>query len=333
MKFKYTLVLGITSIASLTHSLHAAQDPVDLGSAGSFAILSKAGISTTGTTTIHGDIGVSPIDSTAITAFSLTLDATETFATSPLVTGRVFASDYSEPTPANMTTAVGDMEIAYTDAAGRVSGDAITELGAGDISGQTVAPGLYKWGTGLLINADVYLSGPANKVWIFQIANNLTLADGARIILSGGAQPANIFWQVAGEVTLGTTAHFEGIILSNTAIHLNTGATINGALYAHTAVTLDSNAVTIVERSGDLVRNWFGLYSVLHFDSQAGIGWIYHFQHGWIYMEVQAENDIWLWHPAEESWLWTSEAIHPYFYNATSSEWVYFDGELWSTID
>ena len=159
------------------------------------------------------------------------------------MTGKVYAADYAPPTPANMTTAVSDMETAFTDAAGRTLPD-FTELGAGDISGLTLAPGLYKWGTGVLITSGVTLSGGANDVWIFQIAGNLTVSNGAIVTLSGGAQASNVFWQVAGETTLGTTSDFKGIILCQTLIALNTGAVMNGRALAQTAVTLDANTIT-----------------------------------------------------------------------------------------
>ena len=217
--------------------------PVDLGTSGNFVILSKSGITTTGTTQITGDIGVSPIDSTAITGFGLILDASNQFATSSLVVGKVYAADYAPPTPANMTTAISDMETAFTDAAGRTLPD-FTELGSGDISGMTLVPGLYKWGTGVLITSGVTLSGGANDVWIFQIAQNLTVANGAIVTLSGGAQAKNVFWQVSGKVTLGTTADFKGIILSQTMISLDTGAVMNGRALAQTMVTLGANAIT-----------------------------------------------------------------------------------------
>jgi hypothetical protein len=126
-----SLQLTSTLIFGLIVNTWATQDPVNLGTADHFAILTKAGISTTGTTNIVGDIGVSPIAASAITGFSLTRDATGNFATSPQVTGRVYASDYTPPTPAQMTVAVGDMGIAYGDAAGRVAADITTELGAG----------------------------------------------------------------------------------------------------------------------------------------------------------------------------------------------------------
>jgi hypothetical protein len=133
------------------------------------------------------------------------------------------------------------MELAYTDAAGRAP--AVTELGAGDIGGMTLAAGVYKWGTGLLIPTDVTLTGSATDVWIFQIAQDLTMNSGAKILLAGGALPKNVFWQVAGAVDLGTTAHCEGVILTQTAATLRTGATINGRLLAQTAVTIDGSTV------------------------------------------------------------------------------------------
>jgi hypothetical protein len=218
--------------------------PVNLGTAGDFVILAKAGVSTTGTTAVVGDIGVSPVSASYITGFSLIADSTNTFSTSSVVTGKLYASDYAPPTPAIMTTAVSDMQTAFTDAAGRTTPD-FTELGAGDISGLTLVPGLYKWGTGVSItNAGVTLSGGANDVWIFQIAEDLIVDNSAIINLIGGAQAKNIFWQVSGKATLGTAADFKGIILSQTLISMNTGATMNGRALAQTAVTLNATAIT-----------------------------------------------------------------------------------------
>ena len=227
------------------HAANGVQAPVGLGSAGSFAILAESGISTVPPSVVTGDIGVSPIDSTALTGFSSSLDSTTQFATSKQVIGRIYAANYSAPTPINMTTAVGDMGTAYTDAAGRTLPDH-TELGSGNIGGMTLAPGLYKWGTGVTVPTDVTIAGNANDLWIFQIAGDLTTSSATHVILSGGAQAKNIFWQVAGGVgaALGTTSHFEGIILAQKAISLATGASINGRLLAQTAVTLDSNTVT-----------------------------------------------------------------------------------------
>lgn len=218
--------------------------PVSLGTAGSFAILAKTGVSTTGATAIVGDIGLSPSAATFITGFDLILDSTNTFSTSSLVTGKIYASDYAPPTPSSMTTAISDMETAFTDAAGRSLPD-FTELYAGDISGQTLTPGLYKWGTGVLItDVGVTLSGGADAVWIFQIGEDLTVNNSAIVTLIGGAQAKNIFWQVAGQATLGTAVNFKGIILSQTLISLNTGAVMSGRALAQTEVTLDATQLT-----------------------------------------------------------------------------------------
>jgi len=239
------MVLVVLAVATTrTGVAHAAGPaPVNLGTAGNFRILAKTGISTTGTTSVTGNIGVSPAAATSITGFGLIMDSSGTFSTSALVTGNVYAADYASPTPTMMTTAISDMETAYTDAAGRTNPDH-TELGAGDITSMTLAPGLYKWSTGVLIGAaGVTLSGGPSDVWIFQIAQDLTVANGAIVTLSGGAQVTNIFWQVAGQVTLGTTSQFKGIILCQTLIEMNTGAKLEGRALAQTAVTLDSNNV------------------------------------------------------------------------------------------
>jgi hypothetical protein len=220
---------------------HAAGLPVKLGTAGNFVILAKSGISTVPASVITGDIGVSPIAATAITGFSLIADSTNVFSTSSQVTGKVYAADYAPPTPSKMTTAVSDMELAFTDAAGRAA--SVTELGAGNIGGKTLAPGVYKWSTALLIPTDVTLAGSATDVWIFQIAQTLTMSSGKRVLLTGGALPKNVFWQVSGGVILGTTAHIEGVVLTKTAATLATGASIKGRLLAQTAVTLDASTV------------------------------------------------------------------------------------------
>jgi len=134
------------------------------------------------------------------------------------------------------------MEAAYTDAAGRAVD--VTELGAGNIGGLTLVPGVYKWSTVVTIPTDVTLTGGPNDVWIFQIAGGLTVASAKTVILRGGAQAKNVFWQVGGIATLGTTSNFKGIILSQTAIVMQTGAVLNGRALAQTAVTIDANTVT-----------------------------------------------------------------------------------------
>jgi Ice-binding-like len=216
--------------------------PVLLGAAGTFVILSKSGISNVPTSAIVGNIGVSPIAATAITGFALVLPAGGAFSKSSQVTGNVYAPTYAAPTPANLTKAIGAMQTAYVNAAGRKTPNH-TELGGGHIGGLTLAPGLYKWSTAVSISTNVTLHGGASDVWIFQIEGGLTQASATKVILTGGALARNVFWQVAGVVAIGTTAHMEGEVLAKTAITLKTGASVNGGLYAQTAVTLASNRI------------------------------------------------------------------------------------------
>jgi hypothetical protein len=246
MSGRWTISLGamLTVVLVTFAAIAAGPAPVSLGTSADFAIIAKTGISVTGVTAITGDVGISPAAATYITGCGLIMDASGAFSTSALVVGNTYAADYTDPTPATLTTAVGDMETAYTNAAGRTSPD-YTELYAGDLTGKTLTPGLYKWGTGVLVSAaGVTVAGDASDVWIFQIAQNLELANGAMVTLSGGARASNIFWQVAGQVTLGTTAVMKGIILCQTAIVMSTGATLDGRALAQTAVTLDANTVT-----------------------------------------------------------------------------------------
>jgi hypothetical protein len=215
--------------------------PVNLASAGTYAILAETGISTVPASAITGNLGISPYAAASITQFSLVADSTNVFSTSVQVTGKIYASDYAVPTPSNLTSAVGDMELAFTDAAGRAPD--VTELGAGSIGGMTLGAGVYQWGSSLLIPTDITLNGNATAVWIFQIAQNLTLSSATRVNLTGGALAKNVFWQVAGSVEVGTTAHLEGIVLCKTMINLRTGATMSGRLFAQSAVTLDASTI------------------------------------------------------------------------------------------
>jgi len=216
---------------------------VDLGTAGDFVLLAKAGISATVGTTVTGDMGVSPVALTGVTGFDMTLDASGTFATSEMVTGKIYAANLTPPTPEKMTTAISDMETAYTDAAGRSMPNA-TELADGNLGGLVLAPGLYTWSTGVFVGgANVTLTGNATDVWILQVAEDLVLANGLAVALGGDAQAQNVFWQVGGQVTLGTTSVFNGTILGKTAIVMETDATLYGLGLAQTDITLDAATV------------------------------------------------------------------------------------------
>jgi hypothetical protein len=203
--------------------------PVFLGAAGKYVILAKAAVSNVPTSAITGDVGLSPAAATYITGFSMTRVGTHW--TSSQVVGRLFAADNDPPTPTDLTVA------------GRPTPTSLN-LGGGNIGGVTLAPGLYRWESSVTIPTDVTIAGAPNDVWIFQITGDLKSSAATKMVLGGGAQASNIFWQVAGEVILGTDSHAEGIILSKTAVNLGTGASINGRLMAQTAVAVAGSTVT-----------------------------------------------------------------------------------------
>ncbi len=229
------------------------QAPVNLLSAGNFAILAKTAITDVPASAITGNIGLSPTTGSSIDVTCAEMIGT-IFTVDAAYVGSGNVTCVAPGPGANKTlvdNAILDMGTAYNDAMGRTNPDA-TELGAGDISGLTLAPGLYKWSTSVLVNTDVTLSGSANDVRIFQIAGDLNVAAGGsvpagiKIVLAGGAKASNVFWQVGGPTgaTLGTFSTFNGIILSAKQVRAQTGAVVNGRLYADTQVTLQQNPVT-----------------------------------------------------------------------------------------
>jgi len=226
----------------------AGPDPVVLGLAGNYAIFANTGIANaTIGASIIGNMGTGPgVTSTAITGFVLNLVGGADHSTSAQVTGNVYAFDYAAPTPTNVTTASNDMTIAYDDAAGRLLPDFLN-LGTGNLGGQTLAPGLYRWNSAvtLPVGTNVTLNGGANDVWIFQITGTLTTGASTNVFLTGGALPKNVFWQVAGSsVTLGATSLFQGVVLAKAAVNIGNKAVVNSILLAQTAVNLDENNVT-----------------------------------------------------------------------------------------
>jgi hypothetical protein len=216
-------------------SAAASSIDIDLGTAGNFAILSKAGITDVYSSSVNGNVGTSPITGSAIH-----LQCSE-------VTGTVYVVDAAGPScsvvdPSMLTIAISDMAAAYTQAAGLSNPDFLN-LGGGNIGGMTLTPGLYNWDSNLLIPTDITISGSSDDTWVFQIAGTLILSNGVVVNLSNGAQASNIVWQVAGAVTLGTTSHFEGVLLGKTSISLQTGASANSKLLAQTGVTLEMNVI------------------------------------------------------------------------------------------
>ena len=229
------LLLGLAMAAAVIAQqagLSAAGPAVlDLGSTAHFTILSGAAVTSTGGGIITGDVGASPIAGSAIGV------------TQAQVNGIIYAVDASGPAgsmiaPAMLTTAKGDLTIAYNDAAGRtpVPTGPFLNPGGGNIGGLNLVAGLYKFtSTALITGSDLTLTGGPGDVWIFQIAADLQLGSGIHVILAGGAQARNIFWQVGTSAVLGTYSVFKGTILADQAITLNTGSTMEGRALAFDA--------------------------------------------------------------------------------------------------
>jgi hypothetical protein len=201
---------------------------VVLGQAANYAVLAGSTVTNVVSvgTIVTGDLGLSP--GSAVTGFP-----------PGVLIGTLHVNDSS----ANQAKL--DLTTAYNDAAGRTLAPITV---SGNIGGRTLAPGLYKSTSTLEISSgDLTLDaqGNANAVFIFQIASTLTTTSGRQVILSGGAQAKNIFWQVGTSATLGTGSVFEGTILADQSITLTTGATLHGrALARIAAVTLDASIVT-----------------------------------------------------------------------------------------
>jgi len=215
------LILAISAMAGLAANA-VSPTTVGLGTATSFAVLAGAGITNTGPTTINGDVGSFP--TTTQTGFS-----------SVTITGTNHAGD------AVTQGAKTDLTTAYNTAAG--SGPTIPV--AANLGGQTLVAGVYNSASSLALTGALTLSGTASDVWIFQAGSTLTTATGSSVVLTGGAQSCNVFWQVGSSATIGTGSAFKGTIIALTSITVTTGATIDGrALARNGAVTLDTNTIT-----------------------------------------------------------------------------------------
>jgi hypothetical protein len=241
---------GVSAGAGAVGSTCSGSSCVNLGTAANYAILASTGVSTTGTTAVTGNVGLSPAARGFLTGWAQAYDVTDTYATSIYATGKLYAADLvGGTTSVDLTTAVGDMGTAYTAAAGMaLAGGGLTTAcpGNGAFGGLTVAPGVYKCAVNVEIApaTDLTLSGSATDIWVFEITGDVTQSADTHVILTGGALPQNVFWQVSGGVDIGTTATMQGVILAKTLINLQTGATEKGRLLAQTAVTLDAATVT-----------------------------------------------------------------------------------------
>ena len=250
------LNLFLISAAAMV-SVASGEAPVNLGTAGSFAILAKTGISTVPASKVTGNIAVSPISSGAITGFNLAMDTLNAFSTDSgsagsQLTGKAFAPDYTGgSTASDLTTAVLDMEAAYTDAAGRdttaTNGIKNLNFGGGDLGGKTLTSGVYTFDIDVIISTGLDLTfdggGDPNAVFIIQTSKSVKQAFDTRVNLANGAKAENIFWVVAQEVVVEAGSHMKGVLLVKTGVTFVTGSSLEGRVLAQTAVTLQSATI------------------------------------------------------------------------------------------
>jgi Ice-binding-like len=209
--------------------------PVPLGTAGNFAILSVNPLTNRAPSVVTGDVGLTNAGGALIGL------------TCAEVTGTIYAVDNKGPgpctvmNPAMLAVAKTDGDTAYNDAIVRVPD--YLELADGNIGGLNLGPATYQWNTGVTIPTHVWLTGGPNDVWIFRIAQGLSVSSGVQIILAGGARSQNVYWAPAHDVDLGTNSQFKGVLLPAAAVFMRNGASINGRLLAE-AVHLDQNTVT-----------------------------------------------------------------------------------------
>ena len=236
--------------SSITGTVSSEASAVPIGSASNYAILAKTGVATVPTSVVTGNVGLSPAAKDFLTGWSQADDVTNSFSTSAQVVapGKLYAANNTGgTTSADLTTAVANMETAYTNASGRTATSAATtNLKGGALGGEILAPGVYEFGSAVgITTADLTLNGKATDVWIIKMTGALTMAAGKKVVLTGGALPKNVFWQVAGAVTIDANAHFEGIVLAKEAITFGNKASVKGRLFSQTAVNLDATTVTV----------------------------------------------------------------------------------------
>jgi hypothetical protein len=204
----------------------AAATAINLGAATPYAVVAGTTITNTGSSVVTGNVGLSP--GTSITGFP-----------PGLVNGTTGAADATSLAAQTSSTA------AFGVAAGETP---FTTVSGGNIGGTTLTPGVYTSASAMQLTGPVTLNagGDASAVFIFQAGSTLTTASAASVVLEGGAQACNVYWQVGSSATLGSTTSFVGTILALASITLNTGASVNGRLLAQTgAVTLDDNLITV----------------------------------------------------------------------------------------
>jgi len=220
----FTLAFAVALFVSFV-TANPAQAQVNLGTAGNFSVLAGSTVTNTGTTTVNGNVGVSP--GSAVTGFPPGV----------VVGGTIHSND------ATAVKAQSDMINAFNSITPM---PCTADLTGQDLGGKTLTAGVYCFTSTAQLTGALTLDaqGNPNASFIFKIGSTLTTASASRVVMINGGSTCNVFWQVGSSATLGTTTTFAGDILALTSITLTTGANLSGRALAHNgAVTLDTNAV------------------------------------------------------------------------------------------
>jgi hypothetical protein len=251
------VIFSLLSLSANAETVRGAQReldgtaPVNLGVAGDYAILSKTGVSTVPSSAVTGDIAVSPAAATYLTGFALTLDSGTQYSTSTQIVGQAHSASYGGDVATKLTSAVSNMEAAYTDAAGRANENALRKnigagiLGVDDLNGGTNAPltpGVYTFGSSVTIADKIYFDGSASDIFIIQITGDLLVNFDVELL--NGALASNIFWQVAGEVIVAAGSKMKGILLVKTAVMFETKSELLGRVLTQTHCALQVATIT-----------------------------------------------------------------------------------------
>ncbi|HEV7763051.1 MAG TPA: ice-binding family protein [Acidimicrobiales bacterium] len=223
MSILLVLALGVATFGDGSPA-EAAEAPVGLGTAASFAVLGGQSVTNTGPSVISGDVGVSP--GTSITGFPAGIVINGVFHATDAVAGQ----------------AQSDLTTAYNDAAGRATTAALPP----DAGGLTLVSGVYTASSTLGLTGTLTLDaqGDPNAVFIFQVGSGLTTASFSTVSLINGASPCNVYWQIGSSATLATNSVFVGTVMALTSISANTTASIQGRLLARNgSVTLNNNTI------------------------------------------------------------------------------------------
>ena len=238
--YTFTISADMTVVANFFAVSTVLQETVPLGTTSQFALISSSDITNIPTSSITGDVGITPGVRSSISGL-----------TSPEVSGTIYASDDAAPVPAMLIAAKNDAEIAYLNAVAAVRGT--PTVAEGNLNGLTLTPGLYESGSSIEISPGGFLyldaQGDANAVFVIRSATSITTEATSEVVLSGSARAQNIFWLAGSAITLGTNSKMKGTLIASTSISLLTGARLDGRALIQGAaagqISLDQNIIVV----------------------------------------------------------------------------------------